>query len=466
MEASSPTDKVRTWLGKLDEALKGHEEKKGPTREQGVAHGAFRDRETWAETRAREQAELGATVQPHVVIIGGGQGGIALGARLRRLGVPCIILEKNERASAASRRASGALEMRPGHLRHRLERAARGIDEPRAERGLGNRPCGNGGHHWGSLAHEPRGVRDAKGGSIPMAQPATAPPRRTSRALGAAAALLLAGCTGSDFAQLGSDLGDHIGRELLGNKGPPAEETLSQQEKRARDFARRADALVATGAWADGRRVAPPECAATRCTWPGDAPGVPPDRALSDLFPPEIAGVVARDEIHDGATGFVYSLGAEARRTWGYWMTHAVFGLADEPGPELGRATHFGFAGGDRTGSRPSATARWSGPMVGTAVEDPATGTRLLGDAALTWSTSAPDTVEVSLGNIRSKASGAPWPVGAIRFDGIPLDAAGAFAHAAEGRSIRGGFHGPAHAEAAGAFEASGIVGAFGARRR
>ena len=32
-----------------------------------------------------------------MVIVGGGQGGIALGARLRRLGVPTIIIEKNER---------------------------------------------------------------------------------------------------------------------------------------------------------------------------------------------------------------------------------------------------------------------------------------------------------------------------------------------------------------------------------
>jgi putative flavoprotein involved in K+ transport len=37
-------------------------------------------------------------VQPYCVIIGGGQGGIALGARLKRLGVPTIILEKNARA--------------------------------------------------------------------------------------------------------------------------------------------------------------------------------------------------------------------------------------------------------------------------------------------------------------------------------------------------------------------------------
>ena len=77
--------------------IKGHEEHKGPARDSGVQHGAFRDRETYAEARAREAAELGYMEQPYVVIIGGGQGGIALGARLRRLNVPTIIIEKNER---------------------------------------------------------------------------------------------------------------------------------------------------------------------------------------------------------------------------------------------------------------------------------------------------------------------------------------------------------------------------------
>ena len=86
------------------QALKGHEEKKGVTRDIGVAHGAFTNRETWAEKRARERAELGFATQPYVVIIGGGQGGIALGARLKRLGVPAIILEKNERAGDSWRR--------------------------------------------------------------------------------------------------------------------------------------------------------------------------------------------------------------------------------------------------------------------------------------------------------------------------------------------------------------------------
>ena len=63
----------------------------------GAIHGAHPDRLTWLEMREREARELGHEVQPEVVIVGGGQGGIALGARLRQLGVPTIIVERNER---------------------------------------------------------------------------------------------------------------------------------------------------------------------------------------------------------------------------------------------------------------------------------------------------------------------------------------------------------------------------------
>jgi putative flavoprotein involved in K+ transport len=41
---------------------------------------------------------------PYVVIVGGGQGGIALGARLKRLGVPTVIVEKNARAGDSWRK--------------------------------------------------------------------------------------------------------------------------------------------------------------------------------------------------------------------------------------------------------------------------------------------------------------------------------------------------------------------------
>jgi putative flavoprotein involved in K+ transport len=84
--------------------LKGHEEKKGALREKGVEHGAFKDRKNWLEKRAQEAEELGYKTQPYAVIIGGGQGGIALGARLRRLNVPTIIIEKNKRAGDSWRK--------------------------------------------------------------------------------------------------------------------------------------------------------------------------------------------------------------------------------------------------------------------------------------------------------------------------------------------------------------------------
>ena len=89
--------KIWTLLTTLKE-LKGHEEHRGKTRPKGVAHKVDPGRKTWAETRADEQASLGYDTQPEVLILGGGQGGIALGARLRQLGVPTIIIEKNARA--------------------------------------------------------------------------------------------------------------------------------------------------------------------------------------------------------------------------------------------------------------------------------------------------------------------------------------------------------------------------------
>ncbi|MFD9701343.1 NAD(P)-binding domain-containing protein [Lentzea sp. NPDC059081] len=85
-----------TLLTSLHE-LKGFEEHKGTARPKGVRHGAVEDRKSWAEEREREQAELGYGTQPYVVVIGGGQGGIALGARLRQLGVPALVLERDDR---------------------------------------------------------------------------------------------------------------------------------------------------------------------------------------------------------------------------------------------------------------------------------------------------------------------------------------------------------------------------------
>lgn len=77
--------------------LKGHEERQGPTRELGVPPTDGRDRKSWLERRLEDSAALGRDVQPYCLVVGGGQGGLGLGARLKRLGVPTLIVESHAR---------------------------------------------------------------------------------------------------------------------------------------------------------------------------------------------------------------------------------------------------------------------------------------------------------------------------------------------------------------------------------
>lgn len=89
-------DRAWTFLTALHE-LKGHEEPRGTRRAMGAEHGADPDRTTWLEARRAEDEAMGTTLQPYVLVVGGGQGGIALGARLRQLGVPTLVIDKHER---------------------------------------------------------------------------------------------------------------------------------------------------------------------------------------------------------------------------------------------------------------------------------------------------------------------------------------------------------------------------------
>jgi len=90
---------IWTLLTAMDE-LRGFEEPSGVRRPNGHPDPAAAGRagKTWAEKRQAEDAELGYEHQPYVVIIGGGQGALGLGARLKQLNVPTIIVEKNPRA--------------------------------------------------------------------------------------------------------------------------------------------------------------------------------------------------------------------------------------------------------------------------------------------------------------------------------------------------------------------------------
>jgi putative flavoprotein involved in K+ transport len=77
--------------------LKEFPEKTGETRVPGVQHGVLKNRKSWLELKTEEERNLGYSKQPYCVIIGGGQGGIGLAARLKRLEVPTIVVEKNRR---------------------------------------------------------------------------------------------------------------------------------------------------------------------------------------------------------------------------------------------------------------------------------------------------------------------------------------------------------------------------------
>ncbi len=102
--------KAWTLLTTMTE-LKGYEERKGPTRDRGTEHSVRPGQQTWLERRHKEETELGYVTQPYVVIVGGGQGAIALGARLRRLNVPTIIVEKLERPGDSWRKRYKSLHL-------------------------------------------------------------------------------------------------------------------------------------------------------------------------------------------------------------------------------------------------------------------------------------------------------------------------------------------------------------------
>ena len=70
---------------------------------------ALRSLHAHPERPGQREPDLGVTRQPDVLIVGGGQGGIALAARLKRLGVPAVVVEKNARAGDSWRKRYASL---------------------------------------------------------------------------------------------------------------------------------------------------------------------------------------------------------------------------------------------------------------------------------------------------------------------------------------------------------------------
>ena len=102
--------------------------------------------------------------------------------------------------------------------------------------------------------------------------------------------------------------------------------------------------------------------------------------------------------------------------------------------------------------------------MVGTMQSGSGAGEYLQGDAELSYNANA-GAIDAAFLNIVNIDRNRAHSTSSVRFTGVPVSASGTFTAGTSGNLIRGGFYGSGHAETAGVFEQSGIVGAFGARR-
>ena len=99
--------------------LVGHEEQAGPRRPVGVAHHAAKGRRTWLDQRQEEARTLGYAEQPYCLIVGGGQNGLMLAARLKRLSVPTLVIDASERPGDVWRKRYKSLYLHdPIYLDH------------------------------------------------------------------------------------------------------------------------------------------------------------------------------------------------------------------------------------------------------------------------------------------------------------------------------------------------------------
>jgi phosphoglycerate dehydrogenase-like enzyme len=85
------------------ESLHGCKELTGPLREQESKHG------TWLQQRHQERECEGPEQQPVVIIVGGGQSGLELAARLKYLGIKTLVVEREARIGELWRKRYEAL---------------------------------------------------------------------------------------------------------------------------------------------------------------------------------------------------------------------------------------------------------------------------------------------------------------------------------------------------------------------
>ena len=288
-------------------------------------------------------------------------------------------------------------------------------------------------------------------------------------ALAALTLLSLAACGGSGDGPVVTGVSQTV-RDLAGLSAPA--ETPAAQNARAPALVSRADSLILSSLYGETTHPDLPtfrassRCSGAYCTVTEPRSGYSLTYSLSD-FESADATTVAIGTKH-GITLMSGSgpLHGTELTGFGAWMEHAAFVVQTEDLTLEGtRVTgRYGLAGGDLTGVKPVGGATWLGVMVGR----PATGIqrndRLVGDAALNYDFSL-DVLDVAFSSIVNIDRGTAHSVRVVRFEDLAISRRGTFQAGWPGNRIQGGFYGPGHAEAAGIFEQSNIVGAFGAKQ-
>ncbi|MDE0392054.1 MAG: hypothetical protein OXI57_08305 [Rhodospirillales bacterium] len=295
---------------------------------------------------------------------------------------------------------------------------------------------------------------------------------RNITVLAAAAGLLFLGaCVGDEESRSVPALDPDSVRDLTGLSAPT--ETPAAQTARAPAIVSRSDSLIVSTIHGDTDHPDLPtfrlraRCSGTQCSISEPTTGLTQTIRLADLefgTGETVAvgtrhGITLVSGIRESADEHVIGLGA--------WMEHGSFTVQIERLRE-GDVTvdgRYGLAGGDLTGTRPTGGATWLGLMVGTPATGTHRGNRLLGDAALNYDLSS-DTLDVAFSSIKNIDLGAAHSTETVMFQNLQIGMTGTFEAGLAGNRIQGGFYGPGHVEAAGIFEQSNIVGAFGARRQ
>ena len=290
--------------------------------------------------------------------------------------------------------------------------------------------------------------------------------------LAVAALLSLAACGGGGNldSQPAPTLDDI--RQLTGLSAP-AETGAAQQERRPEIFSR-ADSLIISTMHVE--TVLPDETLASRLVTECSGPQcelldpVSGETATTGLG--AVASVPGDAETIGSAYGV--TLMSEPRRhmgvektSLGAWMEHGAFMLDTDRaiGEEAETHTVYTIALGDLTARPLTGTATWLGIMVGTPTAGDGKGDRLVGTAALNYDMAAGG-LDAAFSGIRNIDRGRTHGIEAVIFSNIAVGPDGTFATGQSGTRIQGGFYGPDHAETAGIFEQSNIVGAFGATRQ